>query len=184
MRQEFANQLVRIAELIEAGILPESAAPRLVAYSYGGHMTLHLFMRPRHEWEFKCVTCLQTFKTYYDPHQCTGTPEVYETNHNRDVRWKCVSCGHEWTAECGDICPECMAGPLTGTLSLLRGTHGLPRSTRERWPILRALDDIRCSGVPQSMVFEHYADTKGIPFEEALLEIATEWWQRVTAQPE
>lgn len=173
MKPEFVEQLLRICKLIDAGVLPKGAAPRLMAHSYGGHLSLHSVASIP---EYKCVTCGWVGKEEH--HQCEGA-EVYQINHDHNVRWQCVSCSHQWTSPDGDLCPECLAGPLTGMLELVRTTHGLPQSVRDKWPVLRDLDDIRCSGVPQAMVIEAYADKKGISYDDALLAVAMEWWLRL-----
>lgn len=111
MSPEYAEQLWRVFDLIEAGVLPSSASERLC---YMGHTVLYCFGHDSESRKFKCVTCLaewQGLAADDEPHLATCTQaEVYETNFRRDARWRCTNvnvCHAEWVGEDGDRCPSC-----------------------------------------------------------------------------
>lgn len=180
MSPQAVKDLMRLSDLVDSGVLPERAICRCWYHSYGGHQVVHTYAQPPSKCEYKCVTCLQTL-IGGTVHECTGLAEVYETNHIRTARWKCALCSHQWDAEDGDLCPECLSGPLTGTLDLLRGPQSLPEDIREKYPVLRELNDRRIQGVPANEVIEKYAQDHGLTLDAVHLLVAMEWWLRVTS---
>jgi len=105
MHPKVIEHLTRVADLIDAGELPEGAITRI---AYMGHTLVNSYDNFGPQAEFKCVACKATGNG--EPWECgCSEPEIYKTNHRQDAKWRCKTCSHEWVSEEGRVCPECQS---------------------------------------------------------------------------
>ncbi len=105
MTDDAAAEFVRLFKLVDDGVLPESAIPRM---AYVGHRVLGSFALPQALEVYRCVTCCADLQGT-EVHVCTGTPETHCINRLCTARWECCSCRHVWDGEDGVRCPVCKA---------------------------------------------------------------------------
>jgi len=115
MRQEFADELSKMATLVESGQLPETAIPRLFWF---GHEHIGQFCS--HEHDLKCVRCGLEWRVKDNPEidppvyadcscpLCKTDANVYDITQGKQIGlWRCTACKHEWESEDGKTCPAC-----------------------------------------------------------------------------
>ncbi len=109
MHPEMAEKLSRLNDLIDQGLLPVEAHPRLFFY---GHKSLGSFVEPNRK--YKCVPCQHEWMSNEDkevvPKICVAcqSDDIFDiTGDDRKSEWECVSCKHKWVSEDGTVCPAC-----------------------------------------------------------------------------
>lgn len=104
MHPDAEKKLARLVELVDEGKLPESAIPRLF---HQGHTLL--FCIAADERRYKCASCGAEGSGAV-PDRCScGSDDIFDISHDREAKWECVSCNHQWVAEDGTKCPACGA---------------------------------------------------------------------------
>ncbi len=103
MHPDAADELERLVDLIDEGKLPETACPRLF---YQGHKLLYgIYVEDR---TYKCVACGKEGTLKNIPEHCEcGSDDVFDITNDKEGKWECVKCKHQWIAWDGTICPAC-----------------------------------------------------------------------------
>ena len=99
MHSDAEKKLARLVDLVDERKLPKSAIPRLF---YQGHTLLHGFSAS--ERRYKCVNC---GKEGSMPECSCGSDDIFDISNDREAKWECVECKHQWIAEDGTKCPAC-----------------------------------------------------------------------------
>ena len=102
MHSDAEKKFARLIDLVSEGRLPESAIPRLF---YQGHTVLYGISVS--ERRYKCVNC---GKEGSSASECScESDDIFDITNDRDAKWKCVECQHQWVGEDGTKCPACGA---------------------------------------------------------------------------
>jgi rRNA maturation endonuclease Nob1 len=105
MNDSFLKELDKLFDLVESGVLPESAIPRMF---YFGHTALHsTYKKVR---SYKCISCMNVWESETSDvcPTCLTHENVYDiTGDSQMSFWECKACKHQFEAKDGTVCPKC-----------------------------------------------------------------------------
>lgn len=105
MREEVLNELVKLCDLVESGVLPVSAVPRLF---YFGHTLIGSTYHKQRN--YKCVKCMTVWESESAGicPQCMTSEYTYDiTGDSQIAIWECKTCQFRFESKDGTKCPKC-----------------------------------------------------------------------------